>query len=610
MKKLVCLLMLLLCSSLQGQTSPHWLQLTGKPFVDVRSYGAKGDGLTNDTVAIQAALTAAGGTKPVMIADGNFVVSTLVPLSNTMIFGNAIITHAQTEATSTCNIFDLTNKTGVVIDGLTLDGVGYDRTRASGTSPALITGDTVTDVIITGVTLKNGLTTAIEMSRVSRLLVSGCRVLNTPEHGIYISTNSNGVKVVNCEFRNIGTQDGLTTPQPCIRGRLNVSNVLVSGCSYMDDPELLLPVDAVSLTRFAEFSDQGSGSIASEPCHNIAITNNTGSGLTEGVFVSNPFTEVNATNTIVNLIMTGNNFTAKTSGSTYGVVLGKVTGVKVSDNFLSGFNYGIYAGGYSDLHITGNTIEGPDSHADSVDGISLRHTVYNGTTAGMPSRNAKVESNNVWGYKRYPLFMQHVASQVIISKNNLYSTLNRALQIELLDGVTSADATGSATYWITENRLQTGSSTAQVSYINNAPNIDVRVLFKNNVVINMPGTASTFSVFNGSESYDISGNLWSGGSQPFSVSPEANAYVTNNTGVFSMASLATTTTPGSGTVVLGPNNLPGGKQMYGLSAAPTVGTWAVGDKVFFVVPTTGGKIGSVCTVAGTPGTWKSFGAID
>lgn len=43
--------------------------------------------------------------------------------------------------------------------------------------------------------------------------------------------------------------------------------------------------------------------------------------------------------------------------------------------------------------------------------------------------------------------------------------------------------------------------------------------------------------------------------------------------------------------------------------APTVGTWKVGDRVYNGTPSAGNFIGWVCTVAGTPGTWKTFGAI-
>jgi len=51
------------------------------------------------------------------------------------------------------------------------------------------------------------------------------------------------------------------------------------------------------------------------------------------------------------------------------------------------------------------------------------------------------------------------------------------------------------------------------------------------------------------------------------------------------------------------------KVMYGATLAPTVGTWAVGDVLYVGAPVAGGNIGWVCTTAGTPGTWKSFGAI-
>ena len=45
------------------------------------------------------------------------------------------------------------------------------------------------------------------------------------------------------------------------------------------------------------------------------------------------------------------------------------------------------------------------------------------------------------------------------------------------------------------------------------------------------------------------------------------------------------------------------------SAAPTTGTYAKGDIVWNSAPTSGGFIGWVCVAAGTPGTWKTWGAI-
>lgn len=51
------------------------------------------------------------------------------------------------------------------------------------------------------------------------------------------------------------------------------------------------------------------------------------------------------------------------------------------------------------------------------------------------------------------------------------------------------------------------------------------------------------------------------------------------------------------------------KYVQSLSAAPASGTYVVGDIVFNSSPTASGFVGWVCTTAGTPGTWKTFGAI-
>ena len=48
---------------------------------------------------------------------------------------------------------------------------------------------------------------------------------------------------------------------------------------------------------------------------------------------------------------------------------------------------------------------------------------------------------------------------------------------------------------------------------------------------------------------------------------------------------------------------------FGGSAAPSVGTWSRGDIVFDTSPTAGDYVGWVCTAGGSPGTWKTFGAI-
>lgn len=53
----------------------------------------------------------------------------------------------------------------------------------------------------------------------------------------------------------------------------------------------------------------------------------------------------------------------------------------------------------------------------------------------------------------------------------------------------------------------------------------------------------------------------------------------------------------------------GSLPIYFGSAAPVSGTWALPSIVYNVAPASGGYVGWVLTVAGTPGTWKEFGLI-
>ncbi len=53
----------------------------------------------------------------------------------------------------------------------------------------------------------------------------------------------------------------------------------------------------------------------------------------------------------------------------------------------------------------------------------------------------------------------------------------------------------------------------------------------------------------------------------------------------------------------------GHKKVTNGGAAPASGTHVAGEIVFNTAPTAGGYVGWVCTSGGTPGTWKTFGAI-
>lgn len=51
------------------------------------------------------------------------------------------------------------------------------------------------------------------------------------------------------------------------------------------------------------------------------------------------------------------------------------------------------------------------------------------------------------------------------------------------------------------------------------------------------------------------------------------------------------------------------RTVWGTFSTTTAGTWGVGDKVINTTPTPGGNIGWVCTTAGSPGTFKTYGTV-
>jgi hypothetical protein len=85
---------------------------------------------------------------------------------------------------------------------------------------------------------------------------------------------------------------------------------------------------------------------------------------------------------------------------------------------------------------------------------------------------------------------------------------------------------------------------------------------------------------------------------PFDISPAAGLYMRYGRPIVN--------------VVTHPNDIVPWSDIDRLTkhtAAPTIGTWLSGDKIYHITPVAAGNIGWVCTTAGTPGTWKTFGAI-
>jgi hypothetical protein len=249
----------------------------------------------------------------------------------------------------------------------------------------------------------------------------------------------------------------------------------------------------------------------------------------------------------------------------------------ISANYILGsLNNGIQIQGGNKIVVEGNDIEG-----------NYYNGVYVFPGGVNPVRSCQIQNNY---FERNNLAGSHY--HINISRNGSeISNINVVYNYFENDGATSCiyvngcnngtiisnQTTNGYLYYPQaegENVYSFNNNPATTANINNLvynPNI-----YENKtegVVVN--GRLSRFAV--NSQEVDTSGTLWS----------VQGRYAANP---FPSFTIGTTT------------------QTYG-TAAPTTGANVVGNIVWNTAPTAGGNIGWVCVTAGTPGTWKTFGAI-
>jgi hypothetical protein len=161
---------------------------------DVRFYGTKGDGVTDDSGAIQAAITAmaaVGGT--VIFPPGNYAIAVGLTMgSGVNLQGNgATLTLTQSAGTM------LTTGSNHYIRGLTLNANNFATSRA-----VLI--NLVSNVTIEDVTILNSSTAIVAGFQIigsTNIITQRCVVSGTSQ-GFYISDACNGVAVIDCHITN------------------------------------------------------------------------------------------------------------------------------------------------------------------------------------------------------------------------------------------------------------------------------------------------------------------------------------------------------------------------------------------------------------------------
>jgi parallel beta-helix repeat protein len=269
-------------------------------------YGAKGDGATDDTDAIQKAVDAAG-TKgaTILIPDGTYMINAVKQYSRygialrsniTLKLSSGATLKAIPNASDTYAILMVGAVSDVLITGGTIEGDRSAHKASSGESGMGINIASSTCVTISGVTVKEcwGDGLYVEGSQTSRnISVLNCTADHNRRQGLSI-VRVDGMLVKNSTFTN----NRGTAPETGIDIEPNdnetVNNVSISGCTF---------------------------------------TNNAGGGFQCGVRIGS--TGAVITNVVLdNCVLNGNGVGAATGGAQVGVEISNCQGTRVTNNSL------------------------------------------------------------------------------------------------------------------------------------------------------------------------------------------------------------------------------------------------------------------------------------
>jgi parallel beta-helix repeat protein len=338
------------------------------PVFNVKDYGAKGDGVTDDTAAIQAAFSAVGAGATVHFPDGVFVTSA-----------------------------DLTLPAGAILDGL---GVLKAKAGFNGAVLRPQAGSTVRNITIDGnranVTASSGIALGGNSVTVEGVTVRACTV-----YGI-VAFSQSGMRIVRNKVTDTG-QTGIFFAAPSA----NYSNVLIESNEVDRSGEG---------AGVAGAGIQVIGLLGSYHASDIRIS------LNRVVMPANPTADttpcIEHNGDVIRSSIVGNS----TSGGAMGISVGRGKFCTVSANtvYRAKF-YGLELGASEHCVLSGNTIEG--------DGFTQRGIAISATSGGNIIHNT-VQGNTVKGCTTFAFSAANTPSYLTITGNTfLHSAANYCLVI-------------------------------------------------------------------------------------------------------------------------------------------------------------------------------------
>jgi hypothetical protein len=511
-------------------------------FVRPEWYGAKGDGVTDDTAAIRAAETALGTTGGIVIfgaktyltqqiyytSKDHFVgqgagITTLKlkAASNTSLFTRADVYYAGGTGDGWPSVNAITEMTDVSIEGMTLDGNQANQTAPTSASwDWLVYFERVNGGYIRNCNIINGKTGGV--------IIQQCKRVVCENNYLYDCTQDGSDRNYITTFRNWTGGDYLTYPAGLGANivRNNVADVPVAKKTYVG-----YGISAEYTTGdIIEGNTVFNGDMGGESCHTLSITNN------------------KVYNGTITMSDTDNSYP-------YGNIIcfNEVSYPSRSSTAAGVNGIGIGAVYNNNLTIVGNTVK-------------------NGTKTG---------AGPTWGY----IAIGNCADSVIADNHVIAPTAYSDVS-----GVVVNDC---------DNTKVIGNDVA----VNDSSGIYVAsdgVKIIGNTILQEKVAADSYGVHTTGENCVIEGNSFD--NFEFAVNSTTTGNNIIGVNVYTdCTSLVYESVQGA--AIYGKI---GSQKIYRSAAAPTAGTWAVGDICWKTSMSSEVTPGWFCTAAGTPGTWSEM----
>lgn len=528
-------------------TAPTLLNQAGPVFnVKDPAYGAKGDGSTDDTTAIQNAINAANTAGAVVyFPSGHYRVSQLTLLTGTILQGVSSGTYPGDDGISGVSVLERIANTNLDLL-LVPDGNNYGRIY-----DLAIDGNKNNNTAGYGLNIVDGAS-----GQESQWIIERCFFQSNPNSNIYLGNNRRANKVQYGVFNYSGTGDGIT---------VTGSDNTIMNCIIGTNARAGINLGTTTSQNWASFGDN----LNATTTH---IFNNDIYGNLVGICIPQ-----NATRTMV--VGNGIDRNSYQGITVYNVDCNTILSNAFHSNGQAANNtYGHIdlASGVTNVTMEGNTFGPLDGGFTNV--CSYCVTLQTGITSGVITGNIGVYDSSdtvnglisAAGSNSSPSVRLSNAGAIIQAGQSS----QQAFQVRNTSGATLFEVSNGGSM----NLLSGAAVFANPQNVWGGNNSNLAVA---NTTATFLSTNSTVQTIATVESAGQSANI-------------ATFYASNGTTALAQIDKS------GGISVLGPTGATAGARFAGgtTSGAPSSGTFSVGD---FVIDQTGAVW--VCTAAGTPGTW-------